>query len=96
MEDKLQEVELKTKKNTTFIKWSFRFFVGLIFLTILLYSRIEISPIFCLLIFVLGSVCFISGVINNEEKTYQFWISLIGYPLYLMVAITVSVFLFSR
>lgn len=97
MEDSLSDFETETVRKTNFKKWSFRLFVDLLFAQGLLYYHVTSSGllnttlimIFSILslLFLIGACVFlILSIVNKEQRNYQYWIALIGIPLYLIVA----------
>ena len=98
MEDKLQEIGIEDERRTNFKKWSFRFFIDLIFVNGLIFYHvtissspqllvIEIFSILSLIFLIAGCVFLILSIINKEQKNYQYWVSVVGFPLYLVLSI---------
>ncbi len=98
MEDNLQEIEIDNEKQTNFRKWSFRLFVDLIFVNGLIFYHVTTSSfpqllviqIFSILslIFLIGGCVFLMlSIIKKEQKNYQYWVSVVGFPLYLILLI---------
>ena len=98
MEDKLQEIETDSEGQTNFKKWSFRLFVDLIFVNALIFYHVTTSAfpqplvilvfsILSLIFLIVGGVCLILSIVNKEQKNYQYWVSIIGFPLYLILTI---------
>lgn len=105
MEDNLQEIEIDKESQTSFKKWSFRLFIDLLFSQALLFYHITTSAfpqglvilIFSILswLFLLGgSVFLILSIVKKEQKNYQYWIAIVGFPLYLIF--TVVFFIYNR
>lgn len=98
MEDSLNEIKVDNKRTTNFRKWSFRLFVDLVFVNGLIFYHLATSAfpqpfvilifsVLSLVFFIGGSVLLVLSIKNNEQKNYQYWISAVGFPLYLVLSV---------
>ena len=98
MEDKLHDMEIDEVRQTNFKRWSFRLFIDLIFVNALIWYHLttsvfpqllvmQIFSILGLLFFIAGCVFLILSIARKEQKNYQYWVSLIGFSLYLILTI---------
>jgi len=107
MEDSLQEIEIDNERQTNFKKWAFRLFVDLIFVNILIFYHVTTSdsprPLLVMIFSILSLIFFVGGcvlltlsIINKEQKNYQYWVSIIGFPLYFILTIVMYVINYSK
>lgn len=103
MEDSLQEIEINKESQTNFKKWSFRLFIDLLFSQALIFYHVVTSAfpqglvilifsILSWLFFLGGSVFLILSIVKKEQKNYQYWIAVLGFPLYLIFTVIFSIY----
>ena len=105
-----------TKNNgkTNFKHWSFRLFIYLIILNILIVYSLIKTPVFgslngkneslenlnagilifsilSFLLLIVGVILTVLSMVNKEERNYQFYVSIIGYPVYIVAALILTI-----
>lgn len=95
-------MKTRTTKQTNYKKWSFKLFLYLIIINIVVTylvinfatglhdssrfnQNIGLLSIVGNLILLIGVVLTILSIVNKEEKNYQFYISIIGYPIFIIL-----------
>ncbi len=90
-----EELFPPTKKQTNYKKWAYKFIIYLFLLNILVAFMVvrgnyrPLAIIICAqlanLLLVAGTVLIILSVQNKEQKNYQYYVSIIGYPIFIIL-----------
>ena len=99
----IDDLDIKSEGTTNYRKWSFKLLIYLFILNIILVVKILNSSGFFLsskteaiffytaalidLLFVAGIILTLLSIVRKEKKDYRYWVSVIGYPLLILIFI---------
>ena len=102
--DKFDEFETHEKpKETNYKKWAFKCFIYIVLLNVLVAYMIVkgnyeplailVCSILATLVLFLGTALTILTVTKKEEKNYQYYVSVIGYPIFIILTVLANLYI---